>query len=210
MEYIIIILKSIFIYVYLICLLRFLGKKEFGQLSVIDFVVFLIIAELMTMSFDETLYEMIDSLIATLALVIIDKFSSSLSMTSKKLRDFIDGTPAYIIVHGKVNQKVMHKLKYNVDSLCQQLRQQQIGSISEVEFAILETNGTLSTLLKEECQVIHPQPVIIDGEINIDVLTILNKDENWLIKELKKHHVNSFHDVFYCVIEKERLYFILK
>mgnify|MGYP003275674043 FL=1 len=210
MEYIIIILKSIFVYVYLICLLRFLGKKEFSQLSVFDFVVFLIIAELMTMSFDETLPEMLDSVIATLSLVILDKISSSLSMTSKKLRDFLDGTPSYIITNGKVNQKMMRKLKYNVDALCQQLRQQQIGSISEVEFAILETNGTLSTLLKKDCQVAHPEPVIIDGEIIKDILTTLNKDENWLVNELKRHHVQDYHDVFYCVVEKERLFFIMK
>ena len=93
MDYIIIILKSIFVYVYLICLLRFLGKKEFSQLSIFDFVVFLIIAEMMTMSFDGEWIEMIDSIIATFSLVLIDKFCSCLAMQSKKIRDLLEGKP---------------------------------------------------------------------------------------------------------------------
>lgn len=209
MDYIIIILKSIFVYAYLICLLRFLGKKEFSQLSIFDFVVFLIIAELMTMSFDDGLKEMIHSVIATFSLVLVDKGCSYLAMQNKQIRDFLEGKPTYIIYKGKVDQKAMEKLSYNIDSLCQHLRTQQVGSVSEVEFAVLETNGDLSILLKKDCEVVHPEPVIMDGEINTHVLDHLGLDENWLMKELKKHHVH-YQDIFYCVIEKERLFFIMK
>lgn len=210
MDYIIIILRSAFVYVYLICLLRFLGKKEFSQLSIFDFVVFLIIAELMTMSFDGTMEELIHSVIATLSLVLLDKACSYASMQSKKIRDFLEGKPTYIIYKGEVDQQAMNKLNYNIDSLCQQLRSQQVGSISEVEFAVLETNGDLSLLLKKDCEVVHPEAVIIDGEINHEILKRLGLNQNWLIKELKKHHIDHYEDIFYCVIEKERLFFIMK
>lgn len=210
MDYIIIILRSAFVYVYLICLLRFLGKKEFSQLSIFDFVVFLIIAELMTMSFDGTMEELIHSVIATLSLVLLDKACSYASMQSKKIRDFLEGKPTYIIYKGEVDQQAMNKLNYNIDSLCQQLRSQQVGSISEVEFAVLETNGDLSLLLKKDCEVVHPEAVIIDGEINHEILKRLGLNQNWLIKELKKYHIDHYEDIFYCVIEKERLFFIMK
>lgn len=210
MEYIVIILKSVFVYVYLICLLRFLGKKEFSQLSVFDFVVFLIISELMIMSFDGDMSDMIDSLIATLALVILDKGSSKLALHSKKIRDIIDGKPTYIIYKGKLDQLAMKKLNYNIDALCQQLRVEQVSSVSEVEYALLETNGDLSILLSKDCQVLHPEPVISDGHMMSHVLRQLGKDENWLVNELKRHHVHNYQDVFYCVVEKDRLFFIMK
>lgn len=209
MDYIIIILKSIFVYVYLICLLRFLGKKEFSQLSIFDFVVFLIIAEMMTMSFDEEWIEMIDSIIATFSLVLIDKCCSRLAMQSKKIRDLLEGKPTYIIYQGKIDQKAMKKLNYNVDSLCQQLRSQQIGSVSEIQYAILETNGDLSILTKKDSKVVHPEPLILDGQINQDVLKQLNYSPGKLKQELKSQHV-EIEDVFYCVLEKQGLFFIKK
>lgn len=210
MSYIVIILKCVFIYVYLISLLRFLGKKEFSQLSIFDFVVFLVISELTIMYFDGDFTDLIRSVIATFTLVVVDKWCSYFALKNKKIRDLLEGKPTYIIFNGKINQKAMIKLRYNLDSLCQHLRMQQVGSISEVEFAILETNGDLSVFLKKDCIIKHPEPVIMDGLIMHEVLDKLKLDENWLIQKLKQQNIMRYQDVFYCIIEKQGLYIIQK
>lgn len=210
MDYIIIVLKCMFIYAYLIVLLRFLGKKEFSQLSIFDFVVFLIISELMIMHFDGNLVELINSIVATLTLVIIDKVCSFFTLKNKKFRDLLEGTPVYIIFQGKVDHEAMKKHRYNIDSLCQHLRSQQIDSISDVEFAILETNGDLSVFLKKECKVRHPEPVVSDGEFVDEVLEKLKMDRKWVIKELKRLNILDYKEVFYALVEKNRLFVIKK
>ena len=197
-------LKSIFSYVYLIVLLRVLGKKEYSQLTMHDFVVFLLIADLMVMGFNG---DIIDSVIATLVLVVVDYVSNIISLKSKKMRDFIEGTPSMIIFNGKLNIKEMKRCKYTCDSLAQHLRQNGISSISEVAFACLENNGQLSVVSKKENNVKQIIPVIMDGEVNQDALSCVGYDETWLIKNLKGYQIS---DIMYAVIEKERLFFISK
>ena len=88
---------SVFLYVYLTILLRLFGKKEFSQLNVFDFVVFLVIAEITTMSLESQELSVIESVIATITLIVLDRVESFITMRSKKLRDFFEGRPCYII-----------------------------------------------------------------------------------------------------------------
>ena len=85
-----------------------------------------------------------------------------------------------------------------------------IDSISKVEFALLETNGSLSIIPKDQCVVELPDALICDGIIDEDNLKLLNRDINWLKKELKKQGVDKIEDVFYCVPEKGHLLVIKK
>ena len=82
---------SVFLYVYLTILLRLFGKKEFSQLNVFDFVVFLVIAEITTMSLESQELSVIESVIATITLIVLDRVESFITMRSKKLRDFFEG-----------------------------------------------------------------------------------------------------------------------
>lgn len=198
------------IYIYLSILLRIFGKKEFSQLNVFDFAVFLIVAEIMTDTLGNDDFPFIYGVIATSTLIIIDRLVSLITLKSKRLRDIFEGRPTYIIYKGKLNQKAMKKQRYTVDDLSHHLRENNIDSISKVEFALLETNGTLSIITKEECCVELPDALIIDGIINEDNLKLLNLDINWLKKELKKQHIHNIDDIFYCILEKEKLLVIKK
>ena len=193
---------SVFMYIYLTVLLRLFGKKEFSQLNVFDFVVFLVISEITTMSLETQDLSVLDSVIATLTLIILDRIESFITMRSKKLRDFFEGRPCYIIYRGKIQYQNMKKLRYSIDDLCHHLRVSDIDSVSKVDFAILETNGSLSVIPKHA--------LISDGCINQEALQILNKDEAWLKNELKKKHISHIEDVLYCVLEKKGLYVIKK
>lgn len=106
MEYIVVAFKSLFCYVYLIILLRLLGKKEFSQLNIFDLVVFLLIADLMAISFEKGM-GLLHAVIATSVLALVDFICSAISLKNKKLRDLLEGTPCYIINRGKIDYEKM-------------------------------------------------------------------------------------------------------
>lgn len=200
----------IFIYIYLTILLRLFGKKEFSQLNVFDFVVFLIISEIMTMSLDTKELTVIDSVIATITLIVLDRIESFITIHSKKIRDIFEGRPCYIILNGKIQYENMKKLRYSIDDLCHHLRVNDIDSVSKVDYAVLETNGSLSIIEKEKSITHLPDALISDGSVNEEALKLIKKDEKWLLKELKKHQIMHYEDVLYCVLEKKGLYVIKK
>lgn len=205
-----VLLISVCIYVYLSILLRVFGKKEFSQLNVFDFVVFLIIAEIMTDTIGNKDFTFFHGVVATITLIVVDRFVSMITMKSKKLRDIFEGRPTYIIFKGKLDQEIMKKQRYTVDDLSHHLRVNDIDSISKVEFAMLETNGSLSIVCKDECVVELPDALICDGLVDEENLELINKDINWLKEELAKQEINEISDVFYCILEKEQLLVIKK
>ena len=96
---------SLCIYIYLSVLLRIFGKKEFSQLNVFDFVVFLIIAEIMTDTVGNKDFTFFHGVIATITLIVVDRLVSMITMKSKRLRDIFEGRPTYIIFKGKLDQE---------------------------------------------------------------------------------------------------------
>lgn len=210
MKYIEIFIESFGTYILLVLMIRFLGKKEMSKLSVSDLIVFLIISELMTISIGNENVNFLQAALAVLVIVFMDKLFTLISLKSPFFKKMVEGHPTFIVFQGKLNQKKMASLKYSVDDLCHHLREQGIGSLSEVDFAVLETDGQLSVIETKNSEVKAPAAIISDGQINYEILQLMNRDENWLIKKLKEAGIHDYHDVFYCVVEKERLFVIKK
>ena len=139
-----IIFKTLVLYVYIAICYRIMGKKEVGQLSIIDLIVSILIAELAAMSIEEIDRSIFVSLIPIAVLVILQISLSYIALKSNKFRKFIDGNPQVIINKGKVDFKQMQKIRYSLDDLISQLREQGIKNINDVNYAILENNGNLS------------------------------------------------------------------
>lgn len=210
MKYLEIIGECFIIYFYLIFVLRFLGKKEMSQLTISDLIVFLLISELMTISIGDDQVGFLECALAVGILVILDKLCSYIAMKFKPAKKILEGHPTYIVYQGQLNQEKMMALHYSVDDLCHHLREQGIGSLSEVAFAVLETDGNLSVIEKKKSQVMIPDALIQDGEINREILEVMNKDEAWLIKELKKEGIQDYRVIFYCVMENDGLFYVKK
>ena len=210
MKYIEIFIESFGTYILLVLMIRFLGKKEMSKLSVSDLIVFLIISELMTISIGNENVNFLQAALAVLVIVFMDKLFTLISLKSPFFKKMVEGHPTFIVFQGKLNQKKMASLKYSVDDLCHHLRVQGIGSLSEVDFAVLETDGQLSVIETKNSEVKAPAAIISDGQINYEILQLMNRDENWLIKKLKEAGIHDYHEVFYCVVEKERLFVIKK
>ncbi len=140
-DIVIILFRTFFIYIIILVVLRVMGKREVGELGVIDVVVFIIMAEVGAIAIEDTDKNLFHAILPIILLLIIQYTSSVISLKSKKFRDIVDGNPSVIIRNGRILEDEMRRQRYNLDDLFQQLREQQIGSVREVTFAFLEPSG---------------------------------------------------------------------
>lgn len=204
--YLTLILKTFFLYIFIIFVYRIMGKKEVSELGIGDLIVTVLIAELAALSIEETKKSIFISIVPILVLVSSEMFISFISLKSTKIRRFIDGEPSVIIKNGKIKFSVMTKLRYTLDDLVMQLRSQGIKNINEVDFAILETNGELSVFQNTKD---YPLPFILDGKVDHLVLQEIGKDERWLEEILKQKKI-VLNDIFYGFYTNDKTYFIRK
>lgn len=204
--YINLVIKTTVLYVYIMLCYRLMGKKEVGKLGIIDLIVSVLIAELAAMSIESDETSILVSLIPIAVLVVIQISLSYISLKSVKVRKLIDGSPKIIINKGKVDFKEMSKLRYSLDDLISQLREQSIKSIEEVKYAILENNGKLSVFTDDN---IYPMPIIVDGVIDNYTINNMNKDTSWVYNLLKKKNI-ELENVFYAFYTKNKTFIIKK
>ncbi len=209
MDLVIITLKTIFFYFFILISYRIMGKREIGQLGTTDLIVSILIAELVAISIENFNDTILNTVIPITVLVILEVILAYLSIKSKKVRYFLDGKPSLIISNGKINYKEMVKSRYSIDDLLFQLRQNSIKSIEEIEYAFLEPNGKLSifpyNLLKLKSS--YPMALIIDGAIQNDTLININKSKDWLLKELQQSNL-GLSEIFYAFYKKHKVYII--
>jgi len=201
--------RTVFFYFFVVLAYRVMGKREISQLEVIDLIVSILMAELIAISIENMDDPIYLTIIPITALVILEVMLAKFSLKSRKLNQLMSGKPSLIIVNGKLNFKELVKQRYSIDNLLLELRQSGIKSISDVEYAFLETNGKLSifkyNILKTKSD--YPMPLIIDGYIEIDTLRHLRKDKNWLKEKINTKGYN-IEDIFYCFYKNKKIYII--
>ncbi|MEG0737561.1 DUF421 domain-containing protein [Amedibacillus sp. YH-ame10] len=208
--YFILMSKCFVVYFVIILSLRVMGKREVGELSVFDIVIYLVMSELLALSIAETKESIMKSLVPIFTLAIMQIAISWILLKSKKIRDIFDGKSVILIHNGHINQDKMKKERYNIDDLMSQIRSKDLCTPDEVAFAVLENSGELSIIPKKQCKVKHPDPLINDGIVNKDALADLKYDETWLVESLKKEGIDDIHDVFLCMYQKDGFYVIKK
>ncbi len=206
MDILIVLYRTILFYFVIAIVYRFMGKREVGELSIMDLIVSILIAELAAMAIDKYKSNVFISLVPICALVIIQIITAKISLKSPDVREKIEGEPSIIINRGKVNFEEMLNQRYNLDDLLTQLREKSIKSLEEVDYAILETSGKLSVFLKDKDHS-YPLPVILDGKVDKETLVQIGKDEEWLNKRLKDNNVTA-KQVFYAFYKNKHLFFI--
>ena len=204
--YIEIIFKTALLYFIIILAYRIMGKKEVGQLSIIDLIVSLLIAELAAISIEDTELSIFRSIVPIFVLVMIQVLLSFLSLKNSNFRKSVEGSPTVIIKEGKIKFNEMIKLRYSLDDLITQLREQSIKSIEEVSYAVLENDGKLSVFQNTKD---YPMPIIMDGVINTEVLKDMKKNTNWVMKILNDKNL-KLEDIFYAFHTKEKTFIIKK
>lgn len=203
--------RTVFFYFFVLLSYRIMGKREVGQLGVIDLVVAILIAELVAISIENIEDSIFLTIIPIIIVVILEVFLAFISMKSRKIRVFFDGKPSLIICNGKINYHEMVKQRFSLDDLLIGLRQQEIKNLEDVEYAFLEPNGKLSVfkynLFRTSSP--YPMPLILDGTVQKRALKFINKNIDWLQRNLYKKNF-SIEDIFYCFYKKKKLYIISK
>lgn len=196
-----IIFRTAVIYLVIWFLFRMMGKREVGELSVLDLVVSIMIGDIAVLSFEDLEKPFIRQTIPMFVLAFLQITLAFASLKSVKLRNFMDGKPQIIINQGKIDEKAMRRQRYNFDDLLTQLREQGIIDINEVQFAILETSGKLSVIKKSDEEGVEnqvPFPLIVDGEIQEKNLDKIGKNHFWLLNQLKEHGETKVKEISIC------------
>ncbi len=172
------IIRTFIIYCFVSLCVRIMGKRQLGQLQPGELVITILISEIAANPITDTNQPILNTVVSLMLLVAFEIFSSLIARKSLKFRYVSDGKPITLIKNGELNQNNLRKLRFTIDEVLSALRQKDIFDISEVEYAVVETNGTLSVLLKQNKQPLTqetyerpkkttdaPCVVIIDGNI---------------------------------------------
>lgn len=144
------IVRTVILYVLLIGIMRIMGKRQIGQLQPGELVITILISEIAAIPMQDNDIPMINSVISVLLLAAFEIITSAVSMKSIRVRSALQGNSLVIIRNGVLDQKQIKRLRYTVDDILEALRQKDVFDISDVQYAIAETDGSLSVMLKPE------------------------------------------------------------
>ena len=211
MELLSVVFRTAFFYFFIVLAYRIMGKREIGQLGIIDLIVSILIAEMVAISIENIDKSIFLTIIPLVLLVVLEILLAFISIKSRTFRNVFGGKPSLIIVNGNVNYKEMVRQRYSMDDLLLSLRQNSIKSIDEIEYAFLEPNGKLSifkyNLLHTKSN--YPMPIIVDGNLQTKALSYIKKDKRWLEQELASKGL-KIEDVFYAFKKKNQIFLIKK
>ena len=200
--------KTLICYGFLILILKFMGKREIGKLSTFDIVVFFVISELFSLSLNEPKASILHSLIPISIIVILQILTAFISLKNRKFRKKMEGYPTFLIYNGEINITEMKKNRYNIDDLLLQLRMKDVQTPDEVQFAILENNGELNVIIKEDNLLLDPLPVIEDGEVNEKTLNRLNMTKEDLYKIIFQEGYTKFEEIFILILKENGVFLL--
>lgn len=216
MELLQIVFRTILLYSVMLIIFRLMGKREIGELSVLDLVVFIMLGEMAVIAIENMDKSIWHQLVPMVLIMVIQIALSIVSLKSQRIRHILEGEPAIIVREGKIDEKQMRKQRYNMDDLLMQLREQSIGDIRDVEYAILEPSGRLSVFEKQKSKKskndtpLFSIPLIIDGEIQKKHLYMMEHTDIWLEDKLKKLGHIDIEKISYCSFQNGQFFVDLK
>lgn len=145
-----VLIRTFLLYFIVILVVRFMGKRQIGQLQPTELVVTFLLSEIASMPLENNSVPLVYSLSAVILLACLEIISSGIALKSGKYRRAVEGNAVFIIKEGKLDTDAIKKLRYSTDDIMEGLRQKDVFDISEVEYAVVETNGNLSVLLKAD------------------------------------------------------------
>ncbi len=198
----VIFLRAIFLYILVLVVMRFMGKREISQLQPFELVISIMIADLATTPMSDTGTPILYGIIPILGLLMMHIIISVINLKSIKVREIICGKPRILMFRGKIDEKAMIKENFTINELQERLRVNGIFNLEDVEYAILETSGQITVIPKPNKRGTTPEDfgiepeyvgisydLVVDGKVMTDNLVKLGKDYKWLAKQTEKFHM---------------------
>ena len=211
--------RVIILYILVLVIMRLMGKREIGQMQPFDLVIAIMIADLASIPIADTGIPIYNGIVPILGLLLLQLLISTINLKSIKMRAIICGQPAILIYRGKIQEKTLKKEKFTINELQERLRQNNVFSIGDVEYAILETSGQVTIIQKpskrnltpEDMQIEPeyegiPYDLVIDGIIMRENLKKIGRDYNWLKKQTKKFGISPEEALIVTLDAKEQIF----
>ena len=190
-------IRTIILYILVLVVMRFMGKREISQLQPFELAISIMIADLATIPMAEPGIPITNGIIPILGLLIMHLTISVINLKSVKLREIMCGKPSILIYRGRIVEKNMKKERFTINELEERLRGNNVFNIGDVEYAILETSGQVTVIQKPNKRNTIPEDfeilpeyegiaydLVVDGKIMKQNLEKLGKDYNWLVKQV--------------------------
>ena len=216
------VIRTVILYVFIIVMLRLMGKRQIGDMQPSELVVTLVVANLASIPMQNTSQPLLSGIAPVLARVSLELCVTVLMMKSRSLRRLVCGSPVVVIEDGRLLQKQMKRLRLTTDDLCAQLRQQNIFSLEDVQYCIMETNGILSVLEKphkrkpcaDDLDILIPDKkieavAVSDGEILKTSLDLCGHSEDDVFNILNSNNID-LDEVFLMTLDGNGSYRIIK
>ena len=195
----IIFLRAILLYIVVLIVMRLMGKREIGQMQPFELAISIMIADLAATPMAETGIPISNGIIPILGLLVMHLTISTLNIKSTKAREIICGKPSILIYRGKIDEKVLRKERFTINELEERLRDNNIFNIGDVDYAILETSGQVTVILKPNKRTTTPEDfniepeyegisydLVVDGKVMYKNLEKIGKNYMWLVKQSEK------------------------
>lgn len=216
-------LRTLLLYIVLVLTVRLMGKRQIGEMEPAEFVVTMLIANLAAIPMQDTAIPLLSGLVPILVILGIELVLAVLTLRSIRLRQFFCGKPIILMENGKIIEKNLRSTRVNLDELTMHLREKDIFDLTTVKYAILETNGQLSTLLysknlpaSAKDAGVHvpdtalPVTLISSGHLMRENLAVAGRDMAWLEDELKKRACSIQKVLLMTVDASGKIYLIRK
>ena len=208
-------IRTIIIFFFITGVFRLMGKRQIGELQASELVVAILISEIASVPIQDSSNSLLFSLMAILVLLTCEVTLSLICQKFPRIRRTVFGEPSVLVERGKINQKEMRRQRLSISDLMENIRNSGVGSISEIEYLIVETNGKASAIQKGANSPVTPKDlnltvpdkeisyiIIDDGKIFEHNIKHLGFDQNWLRTQIKNHKLKSPKDVYYMSATK--------
>ena len=212
-------IRVIILYILVLVIMRLMGKREIGQMQPFELVIAIMIADLASIPMADIGIPLSNGIIPILALLLLQLLISIINVKSIKLRKFICGSPSILIYRGKIQEKTLKKEKITINELEERLRQNNVFSFGDVEYAILETSGQVTVIQKPNKKNLTPEDLglnleyegipydlVIDGKVMNQNLKSIGKDYNWLKKQTEKFNIKPEEALIVTFNGKEQIF----
>lgn len=181
----ILLIRTLILYFLVVVSIRIMGKRQIGEMQPSELVVAIMISDLASVPMQAIDIPLVTGIIPVLTLLVGEVVMSFVSLKSKNLRKYITGEPSIVVYKGHINEGELGRLRFNLNDLMEQLRLSGCPDVSQVQVAVLETNGQLSVIEKGKGPAELPYVLINDGEINHEEIKRAGKNAEWVKKQIK-------------------------
>ncbi|MBR6115528.1 MAG: DUF421 domain-containing protein [Oscillospiraceae bacterium] len=205
----IVLIRTVIVFAVLLVCMRLLGKRQLGELELSELVVSVLVADLASLPLQDIGIPLLNGLVSILTLFCLELILSGAALRFGRLRTALFGQPCFLIEKGVINQREMRRNRFTIDELTEELRRQSVLDPSTVEYAVLETDGSLNVMLFPAFQPAtaaqlgcaaesrgYPRVLVSDGRVLSENLRQCGRDEAWLREECRRRGAASPAEVF--------------